>query len=322
MTSPVLVVVAGKDDRPPGLPPAGDPTRFTFAWDLPGVRRALPEAEVVLLWSFRTGLLQQAWPSATRLRWVHVAGAGVDATIFPELVASDVVLTNSRGVFDGAMAEYAMALMLAAAKDLPGTIALQARHDWRFRLTESLAGKRLVVVGPGSIRRAVARHAAAFGMEVTAVGRHARGGDADFQRVVGRDELTDALAEADYVVLTIPLTPESRGMLGREALAAMRPTARLVNLARGAVLDQQALVEALASGRLAWAALDVFDHEPLDQDSPLWDLPNLLVSPHISGDTVESARALVKLFLENLDRWSRGAPLRNVVDKHLGFVPS
>lgn len=186
MTSPVLVVVAGKDDRPPGLPPAGEPTRFTFAWDLAGVRRALPEAEVVLL------------------------------------------------------AEYAMALMLAAAKDLPGT-------------------------------RAVARHAAAFGMEVTAVGRHARGGDADFQRVVGRDELTDALAEADYVVLTIPLTPESRGMLGREALAAMRPTARLVNLARGAVLDQQ---------------------------------------------------ALVKLFLENLDRWSRGAPLRNVVDKHLGFVPS
>jgi phosphoglycerate dehydrogenase-like enzyme len=218
VTSSVLVVVAGKDDRPPGLPPAGDPTRFTFAWDLAGVRRALPEAEVVLLWSFRTGLLQQAWPSATRLRWVHMAGAGVDATIFPELVASDVVLTNSRGVFDGAMAEYAMALMLAAAKDLPGTIALQARHDWRFRLTESLAGKRLVVVGPGSIGRAVARHAAAFGMEVTAVGRHARGGDADFQRVVGRDELTDAL--------------------------------------------------------------------------------------------------------ENLDRWSRGAPLRNVVDKHLGFVPS
>lgn len=322
MSLSVLVIVRDRHDRPPGLPPAGHPAKFTFGWDLDGVRRALPETEVVLLWNLRSRLLRQAWPSATRLEWVHTAGAGVDSVIFPELAASEVLLTNSRGVFDEAMAEYAMALMLAAAKDLPVTIELQARHEWRFRLTETLAGKRLVVIGPGSIGRAVARRAAAFGMEVSAVGRRARDGDVDFQRIVDRDGLIGALAEADYVVLTVPLTPASRGMLGPQALAAMRPTARLVNLARGGVVDEPALVEALAAKRIAWAALDVFADEPLDESSPLWDLPNVLVSPHMSGDTAESEPAVVELFLDNLDRWTRGMPLRNVVDKRLGFVPS
>jgi len=318
----VLVVVGDEDDRPPGLPPATHPARFAFAWHAPGAQRLLPDAEVVFLWSFRGGVLQRAWPAATRLRWVHVAGAGLDATIFPELVSSDVVLTNSRGVLDVAMAEYAVALMLAAAKDLPSTIALQAQHAWRFRLTETLAGKRLVVVGPGSIGRAVARRAGALGMEVTAVGRRARGGDADFKRIAGPQELSDAVAEADYVVLTLPLTAASRGMFGWEALASMKPTARLVNLARGAVVDEHALVQALSSGRMAWAALDVFDTEPLQASSPLWDMPNVLVSPHMAGDTTESHLALVELFLGNLDRWLRGEALSNVVDKRLGFVPS
>jgi len=322
-STPLVLVVEGSGgDRPPGVPPEPSPARFAFAAGLSDVRRLLPEADVALLWDFRSGVLRDAWPAANRLRWVHIAGAGVDATMFPELVAGDIVLTNARGVFDHGMAEYALALLLAWAKDVPRTLALQAERVWQHRRTDTLDGKRLVVVGPGSIGRAVARLAASFGMHVSAVGRRAREDDPDFERVHGGGDLRRALADADYIVLTVPLTPSSRELIGPDEIAAMAPTARLVNLARGGVIDEDALIEALAEGRIAGAALDVFRDEPLDRASPLWRMPNVIVSPHMSGDLLGYQEALARQFLDNLDRWVSGRPLRNVVDKRLGFVPS
>jgi len=321
--APVLVVTGDENDAPPDLTEETSPLSFTLAWDPPGVETALPEVEIVFLWTMRSpafDALRHVWPAAERLRWVHSCSAGVERLLFPGLVESDVVLTNSRGVYDLPMAEYAVALMLAAAKGLPETLARQREHEWKFRYTETLAGKRLVVVGPGSIGRAVASHAGALGMRTSAVGRSRRSADDQFDEVAGPGEMQEVLAEADYVVITVPLTDDTRGMMGSEALAAMKPTARLINLARGAVVDQAALVDALREGRLAGAGLDVFAEEPLDPSSPLWDMPNVIVSPHISGDTDTSERDVVDLFLDNLRRWLAGEPLRNVVDKQLGFV--
>jgi phosphoglycerate dehydrogenase-like enzyme len=319
---PPLVLVATGGELPPGLPPDPSPARFAFAADAAAVRDLIPRADALFVWDFRSAVLRETWSSADRLRWVHVAGAGVDATLFPELVASDVVVTNARGVFDRAMAEYAVALMLAWVKDLPRTIALQKQREWLHRTTDTLEGKRLVVIGPGSIGRAVARLASAFDMQVDAVGRSGRDADPPFGRVFAAADLAQAVARSDFVVVTVPLTPESRGLVGHDALAAMAPGTRLINLARGDVVDEDALVEALVGGRLAGAALDVFHREPLDGESPLWAMDNVVVSPHMSGDLHAYEQVLVDVFLDNLDRWVRGRPLRNVVDKRLGFVAS
>lgn len=286
------------------------------------LRAALPGARVLFVADFRSRMLRDAWPHARDLRWAHVAGAGVDAVLFPELVSSPVVLTNSRGVFDRAIAEYVLGLVLAFAKDLPRTLELQRRRAWRHRETERLAGRTVLVVGAGSIGREIGRLARAAGMRVLGVARRARDVDPDFERVAAVDALHAVLPEADYVVLALPLTPETRGLFGAAALARMKRTARLINVARGAVVDEDALAEALRSGRIAGAALDVFVDEPLPQDHLFWELPAVIVSPHMSGDFTGHREALSALFVENFRRWLAGAPLLNVVDKERGYVPA
>jgi len=179
-----------------------------------------------------------------------------------------------------------------------------------------------VMVGVGPIARRTAQLAKALGMSVRGIGRTARTGDPDFGDVVGSNDLKTLFADADYVVMVLPNTPQTAGMVDAAAVAALKPTARLINVGRGATLDQDALSEALRSGRLAGAALDVMRPEPLPADSPLWDVPNLIISPHMSGDHTGMQREIADLFLRNLDRFLRGDPLLNVVDKTLGYVPS
>lgn len=282
--------------------------------------KMLPGADVLLVWDFRSTALSGAWPAASSLRWVHAASAGVNHVLTPEVVASDVVVTNSRGVFDEPMAEYVLSLILALAKDLPTTFTHQREHLWRHRETERLGGRRVLVAGTGPIGRAIGRKLAAVGMTVTGLGRVARSTDPDLGEVVPMSSLSEVLSDADYVVLAAPLTDETRGMIDAKALAAMKPTARLINVGRGPLVVQEDLVEVLAAGRLGGAALDVFVDEPLARSSPLWRLPNVIVSPHMSGDVVGWRAELVALFVDNLSRYSDGRPLRNVVDKSRGYV--
>ncbi|MGH3980777.1 MAG: D-2-hydroxyacid dehydrogenase [Pseudonocardiaceae bacterium] len=284
--------------------------------DLPA---ALPGADVLLVWDFLSDAVRPAWPAADALRWVHTASAGVDRVAFPELLGSDVVLTNSRGVFDVPMAEYVLGLVLAFAKDFPGTVRLQARREWRHRETERLGGRCAVVVGSGPIGRAIGRQLSAAGLRVALVGRVERS-DAEFGIVHGAGALAGLLPQADYLVLAAPLTEATRGMVDAAALAAMKPTARLVNVGRGALVVTEDLVTALRQGEIAGAALDVFDSEPLPEASPLWELPGVIVSPHMSGDVVGWRNELAGLFADNLDRYRSGRPLRNVVDKVRGYV--
>jgi phosphoglycerate dehydrogenase-like enzyme len=283
---------------------------------------ALPGADVLLTWDFRTPALADAWPKADRLRWVHTASAGVDNVLTPEVAASGVTVTNSRGVFDGAIAEYVLGLVLAFAKDMPGTWDRQRRREWQHRETERVAGATAVIVGVGPIGRAIARLLRGLGMRVRGVGRSARSGDPEFGDVGSSADLVRLVPEADYVVLAAPLTDQTRGMMGAAELDAMRPTARLINVGRGELVDEAALVAALEAGGIRGAALDVFEREPLPASSPLWVLPGVVVSPHMSADAVGWREQLGELFLDNLRRWRAGRPLRNVVDKSVGYVPT
>ncbi|WP_308282508.1 D-2-hydroxyacid dehydrogenase [Pseudonocardia nigra] len=291
------------EDRPPGL--QADHLRFATEDTLAD---ALPGSEVLLVWDFTSDAVRDAWPAADSLRWVHTASAGVDRLVFPGLLDSPVTLTNSRGVFDAPMAEYVLGLVLAMAKDLPGTLAAQGRREWRHRETEPVAGRCAVVVGGGPIGKAIARLLEAVGMQVELIGRR------EFPA------LPDALPRADWLVLAAPLTDTTRGMFDAAALARLRPSARVINVGRGALVVEPDLVDALREGRIAGAALDVFAREPLPVDSPLWELPGVIVSPHMSGDLVGWRDALVEVFTDNLIRYRAGEPLRNVVDKSLGYV--
>lgn len=320
---PTVVILGASEDEPPaGLQQISDSASLRYATDGQQLQDALEGADVLFVWDFRSTELRDAWHRADKLRWVHVAGAGVDAVLFGDLVESQVTVTNSRGVFDRSIAEYVLGLMLIFAKDFRKTIDLQGRSRWVHRETEMLTGKKVLVVGAGSIGRKIARLARCAGMEVDAVARTARSSDEDFGRVYASEELGDALPEADYVVVAAPLTAQTEGMIGATQFERMKSTARLINVGRGPIVDETALIEALRDGQISGAALDVFWEEPLSEDNPLWEMTEVIVSPHMSGDFLGWLAALGELFVENFQRWQRDEELLNVVDKEKGYASS
>ncbi|MET8633296.1 D-2-hydroxyacid dehydrogenase [Streptomyces sp. NPDC004096] len=278
--------------------------------------RRLPYADVLLVWDFTSRAVRDAWPGdGPRPRWVHAASAGVDHLLCPELAASDTVVTNARGVFERPVAEYVAALVLAMAKDLPRTWDLQRERRWRHRETTRVAGTRACVVGSGPIGRAIARTLRALDVTTSIVGRVPRTG------VHGPADLDRLMARADWVVAAAPLTEQTQGMFDARRFGVMQPSARFVNVGRGGLVVEGALAEALTKRWIAGAALDVFRDEPLAPDSPLWHVPGLLVSPHMSGDTVGWRDELGAQFVGLYERWEAGKPLVNVVDKKRGYVP-
>ena len=284
--------------------------------DEAGLAERLPSADVLLVWDFASRAVPSAWPGeGPRPRWVHTASAGVDHLMCPELAASDTVVTNARGVFDQPIAEYVAALVLAMAKDLPRTLELQRARTWRHRESQRVAGTRACVVGSGPIGRTIARTLKALDINTALVGRTPRTG------VHGPDDLDRLISRADWVIAAAPLTEQTRGMFDARRFDVMQPSARFVNIGRGGLVVEQDLADALAKRWIAGAALDVFEHEPLTPDSPLWRVPGLIVSPHMSGDTVGWRDELGAQFVELYERWAAGRPLLNVVDKQRGYVP-
>lgn len=316
-----IVTVLCADHRPAGmgLVEASAEVRYTTAERL---SEDLRGANVLFVWDFRSTALEMAWPSADALRWVHIASAGVDSVLGPSLRDSDVVLTNSRGVFDRPIAEYVLGLILAFAKDFAGTFAAQHDRRWHHRETERIDGSTVLIVGTGPIGRMTARTLRAVGMRVEGIGRTRRDHDPDFGVVHGFGELRRRLPYADFVVAVAPLTEQTTGMFDAATLGTMKPSARLINVGRGALVVTDDLVAALRDRVIAGAALDVFDIEPLPTSSPLWSMPTALVSPHMSGDFVGWLPALARLFVGNYQRWLSGGTLQHVVDKQLGYVPT
>ena len=298
--------------------------RHTFleAWDREALRHALRDADA----AFAAFLDRDLVPSLTRLRWVQVPAAGVTHLLSPEVIASPIVLTSARGVRARAMAEHVLGVTLALARQLHVAIRHQAAREWALDELETggtirtLLGKRMGIVGLGAIGVEVARAATAFGMRVSAVRKRAdQPVPENVDEVFPPDRLHDLLSKSDVVVLSAASTVETRHLIGASALNAMRRGALLVNVARGRLIDDDALIEALGDGRVGGAALDVFTKEPLEPASPYWTLPNVIVTPHVSGAMEDYWTPLVALFSENLRRFEAGQPLINVVDKEAGY---
>jgi len=284
---------------------------------------ALAEAEIFVGWR----VPPEHFAAARNLRWLHSASAGVEDCLFPALVASDVVLTNSTGLHSVCIPEHILGQMLVLARNFHAAQRLQQRGEWnRFGViafgsgVRELHGSALAILGAGPIGANLARLAAALGMRVRVLRRDPERGVSGAERVCGPDQLHELLGWADFVVVAVPLTAETRGLIGEAELRAMRSDAFLINVARGEVVDEDALVRCLRAGGLAGAALDVFTQEPLPAEHPFWALPNLVITPHISGYTPTYFDRVMEVFEDNLGRYMRGEPLRNVVDKQLGYA--
>ena len=261
--------------------------------------------------------------AATHLRWIHSPAAGVGRMLFRELRASDVVLTNSSGLHAIPIAEHVFGLAVALARKFQVAVRRQSEHRWaqeEIGHVGLLHGHRLGIVGLGAIGSAVARLGVAFGMRVAAVRRRPEmPGPPGVEQVLGTSRLDELLATSDYVVIAAPLTAETGGLIGSRELRLMKPAAFLINVARGKLVREHELVDELRKGTIAGAGLDVLDHEPLDPASPLWDLPNVIITPHTSGFFAGYWDAVTDMFADNLRRYDRREPLFNVVDKEAGY---
>jgi len=274
-------------------------------------RAAQPGTEILFLNDFRTKLLREVGPG--ELRWIHTSSIGVDSLMTREIIDSDIVVSNSRGVCERPIAEWVLGVLLMFTKDLRRTIELQQARTWQHRETQPLLGRKVLVVGPGPVGRETVLLLRAAGMDVDIVGRSARN-DSQLGQISGFDDLDRLLGNADDVVLTLPLTEETRGLFNSSRFRKMQPGARLVNVGRGAVVVEQDLMDSLDSGHVGGAALDVFEHEPLDAANPLWGRRDILVSPHASGDLIGWRGKVVDCFALNLRRWKAHEPLKDVVD--------
>lgn len=261
---------------------------------------------------------------ARRLRWVHSPAAGVGGMLFTEMVSSPVVVTNSRGMSAGTIAEHVLAVTLALFRRLPHAFRSQAAREWAQDAIGAegnrlIAGARVLVVGLGAIGGAVAHRMTLLGARVTGLQRRATGQTHGEWTVAPVDRLHDLLPQADVVVIAAPHTRDTRGLIGRAELALMARDAILVNVSRGPLVDEPALIDALRTRAIGGAALDVFVDEPLRPDSPFWTLPNVLITPHTSGFRPDHWDAAIALFAENLERFDAGQALLNVVDKQAGY---
>ncbi len=288
-----------------------------------GIEPHLRNAEIIVTWSLRP----EQFGLATNLRWIHSPAAAVHQLMFPALVQSDVVLTNARQVHGPVVAEHVIALIFALAKQIPQAVRLQQKHIWGQEIMwrgrprpREIAGATLGLVGIGSIGREVAKRASVLGMHVIATRENPQKGTPEaVEQVYPSTAITTVLENSDYVVLAAPTTPATTGLINAERLSHMKPEAVLINVGRGSLVDEAALAVALRSQRIGGAALDVFEQEPLPANSPLWDLENLLLTPHTAGLTERLWERHYVLISENLRRYLAHQPLLALVDKSKGY---
>lgn len=282
------------------------------------VLNEMTDAEVVL-----GTVSRRTFVGAKKLRWVHAIASGVDAYLFDEFKNSEVILTCEKGLVGEHLADHAFGLLLMLTRQLAAAAHLGPdawNHRWELRAKEfELTGSTMGVLGFGGTGRAVARRAAAFGMRVMALDRDPVPASPEVDRVLGSDEFDELLAESDVLSICCPLTRETLGLLDAEAFRRMRSNAILVNVTRGEVMVEADLVEALVSGAIRGAALDVAPREPLPPDSPLWRLPQVVMSPHTAGASQFRTARNLDRFVGNLEKLRRGEPLEGVVDKQLGY---
>lgn len=314
---PFVVVVTKQEDRQlemlSGIPHAVGRTAEEL-------REAAREAEVILHWAGAKPELRALFVEAPRVRWVHSRSAGLDSVLFPELVQSAVPLTNGSGVFSQSLGEFALAMVLYFAKDFPRTLRNQRARRWEEFDVDEIAGQTVGIVGYGDIGRACARRMHAMDMKVLALKRHPpEKQDPLVDQFYRPQDLNEMLGRCDYVVVSAPLTQETKHMISDSQFKAMPRSAVVINVGRGPVVDEAALVRALEAGTIRGAGLDVFEHEPLPETSPLWGMENVFLSPHSADHTRDWLDQAMRFFLKQYERFTRGEALENVVDKGLGY---
>lgn len=272
------------------------------------------QADVIAGWGFPPALLKEAG----NLRWFHKFAAGVDDIVSADTLPETAALTRTDGrVFGRRMAEYVIAYMLAFTQNIPRILTQQAERQWKPFLTQRVAGKTVGIAGVGDIGQEIVRRAAALDMRVVGWRRSAEDVEGVERMYVGADEFQPFLAACDFIVVVLPLTEETRGLFDEDAFAAMRDGVYIINVGRGPIVQEDALIKALDSGKVAGATLDVFDVEPLPEEHPFWRMDNVIVTPHMSGPTV--AEEVTAPFLENMERFLAGRPLLKQVDRHRGY---
>lgn len=293
--------------------------KVTVCRDLESAVQAAKNADLMVGWR----IVPEIFANAPNLKWIQFGSAGIDHSIFPELIASDVVLTTLSGIHRTPIAEHILALMLALSRRLELAIRLQAEHRYdrsEFAVSsDELCGRTLGIVGVGKIGLELARICKCLGMRVIGTKRTIQTPLEHVDRLYPPDQLDEVLKKCDYLVLVLPLTSETRSLVGARELALMKPTARIVNVARGQMIDETALVDSLANGRLGGAALDVFSNEPLPPISPLYDLQNVILTPHVAGAHQSYPERAFEIFRANLDAFESGTPMRNVFDRSRGY---
>jgi phosphoglycerate dehydrogenase-like enzyme len=317
----VIVVENPKEPRPPLLDEMPGYVDFTEGHTAKDFEAVLAEAEVILSWGAKKDVMAQLLARTPKLRWIHSRSAGLDGLMFPELRESAVPLTNGKGVFSQSLGEFIIGAVLFFAKDMRRMLRSQKEGRWDQFDVQEIRGQTLGIVGYGDIGRAIAKRASALEMNVLAMRRRPElsSGDPYVSEMFGFGQKKELMERCDYVVSALPLTPETKDFLKAEDFAAMKPSAVFMNVGRGPVVDEPALIEALQKGTIRGAALDVFAVEPLPEGHPFYSMENVLMSAHCADNTAEWLNDAMRFFYSNLERFSKGEQLLNIVDKKAGY---
>lgn len=318
----ILVLSDPSDPLLAMLEPLREKARLAAGNSADAFAKVSADAAVIFNWSGSLALFREVFRMSPKVQWVHTRSAGLDNTLSPELIEASVPLTNGTGVFSASLGEFALAAILYFAKDFRRMLRNQMAGVWEAFDVLPIAGDTVGIVGYGDIGRAVAARVHAMGMKVLALKRHPsqlHDGDSVVEQTYGPDRLSEMLSRCDYVVVAAPLTRETRGMIGEPEFAAMKPTSVIINVGRGPLINEAAMIKALATKRIKGAALDVFDKEPLPAGHPFYKLENVLLSPHCADHTPDWLHNAMRFFLAQFERFLNGEPLQNIVDKKLGY---
>lgn len=320
--NPILVLTAPDDKNIPLLAELDRMQTIVIGDSPQDFASAADNAEIIFNWSGSLALLRDVFLMSRRLRWLHSRSAGLEHMLFPELIESQVILTNATGVFSDSLGEFALGAMLYFAKDFRRMIRNQQAGVWEQFNVNMIAGQTLGIVGYGSIGRAVAIRARALDMKVLALRRRISrdpSEDSLVDRLYGSPQLLEMLSQCDYIVVTLPLTKNTKSFIAAAEFAVMKKSAVIINIGRGPTIDERAMIEALKEHRIRGAALDVFDQEPLPPGHPSYSLENVLLSPHCADHTTEWLEDSMRFFLSQLARFRHGEALLNIVDKTQGY---
>src|SRR5215470_18009255 len=320
--SPLLVLTAPHDNNVPLLAELRQRATILVGDSVLDFATSAGAAEIILNWSGSLALLREVFLLSGRVRWIHSRSAGLERVLFPELVESEVILTNGSGVFSPSLGEFVLGAILYFAKDFRRMIRNQMAGVWEPFDVTMISGQTLGIVGYGSIGHAVAARARALGMNVLGLRRRNSQKPTEhslIDHLYESEQRLEMLSRCDYIVVTVPLTEQTRGLIAGAEFGVMKNTAVVINLGRGPTIDERAMIKALSENRIRGAALDVFDQEPLPRGHPFYFLENVLLSPHCADHTPDWLDNAMRFFLAQLERFRRGEALLNIVDKTLGY---